>query len=231
VCAIGQSCGSQASWELELAAMLSQIGRVTIPVSVLAKERTGLSLTGPEQDVLNRVPEVGARLLEKIPRLENVATIVRYHQKHFNGSGFPPDSVAGDAIPMGARVLKVLSDLIAFESRGVSKEVAFQRMQEQTGTYDPDALATVSGGFDIRMGSPPENRLPPRPMRIEDLRTGHVLAQDMRTSDGSLIVAAETQLSPTLLEKLMNFKTLGTIDSTVLAHVESLRPGAREKAP
>ena len=55
-------------------------------------------------------------------------------------------------------------------------------------------------------------------MRIEDLRASHVLAQDIRTKDGSLIMAADTKLSPTILEKLVNFQTLGTIDGTILVH-------------
>ena len=218
--AFGQASSMKTVWELELAAMLSQIGRVTIPATLLAKERAGLSLTGPEMDVLNRVPEVGARLLEKIPRLENVVAFVRYQQKHFDGSGSPSDSVAAGAIPIGARILKVLGDLIAIETKSVSKAAAFQRLQERKGWYDPEVLAAASRCFDVWLGVPDEKRPPSEPMRIEDLRTSHVLAQDIRTKDGSLIMAADTKLSPTILEKLVNFKALGTIDGTILVHVE-----------
>ena len=218
--AFAQASSMKTVWELELAAMLSQIGRVTIPVTLLAKERAGLSLTGPERDVLNRVPEVGARLLEKIPRLENVAAIIRYQQKQFDGSGCPTDSVAAEDIPIGARILKVLGDLAAIEAKAVSKAGAFQRMQERKGWYDPDVLAAASRCFDVWLGIPDEKRPPPQLMRIEDLRASHVLAQDIRTKDGSLIMAADTKLSPTILEKLVNFQALGTIDGTILVHLE-----------
>ena len=218
--AFAQASSMKTVWELELAAMLSQIGRVTIPVTLLAKERAGLSLTGPERDVLNRVPEVGARLLEKIPRLENVAAIIRYQQKQFDGSGSPSDSVTAEDIPIGARILKVLGDLAAIEAKAVSKAGAFQRMQERKGWYDPDVLAAASRCFDVWLGIPDEKRPPPQPMRIEDLRASHVLAQDIRNKDGSLIMAADTKLSPTILEKLVNFQALGTIDGTILVHLE-----------
>src|SRR5436190_5003491 len=59
--AFTQSSNLNSSWELELAAMLSQIGRVTIPPTVVTKTRAGLSLTGPEKDVVCRIPDVGAR--------------------------------------------------------------------------------------------------------------------------------------------------------------------------
>ena len=218
--AFAQASSMKTVWELELAAMLSQIGRVTIPVTLLAKERAGLSLTGPETDVMSRVPEVGARLLEKIPRLENVAAFVRYQQKQYDGSGCPTDSVAAEDIPIGARILKVLGDLAAIEAKAVSKAGAFQRMQERKGWYDPDVLAAASRCFDVWLGIPDKKRPPPQLMRIEDLRTSHVLAQDIRTKDGSLIMAADTKLSPTILEKLVNFQALGTIDGTILVHLE-----------
>ncbi|HMJ92277.1 MAG TPA: HD domain-containing phosphohydrolase, partial [Candidatus Acidoferrum sp.] len=74
------------TWELELAAMLSHVGRVTLPPAVVMKESAGLSLTGPEREMFLRVPEVGAELLEQIPRLENVALLVRLQNKNFDGS-------------------------------------------------------------------------------------------------------------------------------------------------
>lgn len=223
-----QGSDFKSFWELELAAMLAQIGRVTIPATVLAKDRAGLSLTGPEKDILHRVPDVGARLLEKIPRLENVSAIIRYHQKHFDGSGFPFDSVAGDTIPIGARILKVLSDLTALEAKALSRSAAFQVMQERTGWYDPDVVAAALRSFDIWLGVSAENRRPPQPIRIADLRAGHVLAQDIQTQEGSLIVSNETILSSALVEKLMNFSTLKTIDGIVLVHLDEQRVPASE---
>jgi len=56
---------------------------------VLEKLRDGISLNGPEKDIANRIPEFGARLLENIPRLQNVANIVRCQEKHFEAPAFP----------------------------------------------------------------------------------------------------------------------------------------------
>lgn len=215
-----RSSNPNGSWEFELAAMLSQIGRVTIPPAVLEKDREGFTLTGPEKDMLNQIPEFGARLLENIPRLENVAAIVRYQQKHFDGSGCPVDSLTGHDIPLGARILKVLSDLSELEAKSISRAVAMQTMRDRVGWYDLKVLAAVSRWCDVALGDAPAGRSNPQPLKVEELRAGHILAQDLRMSDGLLIVAANTKLTTILLAKLLNFRKLNTIDHILLVHID-----------
>ena len=81
------------TWDLELAAMLSQIGCVTIPQLVLAKTRAGRPLAGAEADMVARIPQIGHDLLSHVPRLESAAAIVLYQNKNFDGTGFPSDKV------------------------------------------------------------------------------------------------------------------------------------------
>jgi flagellar biosynthetic protein FliS len=101
------------AWEIHLAVMLASIGYVTIPSETLVRSRAGQPLSAVEEQMLARLPETAARLLANMPRLEGVARIVHYHHKHFDGSGFPSDAAAGESIPIGSRLLKILSDMIA----------------------------------------------------------------------------------------------------------------------
>ena len=96
-----------------------------------------------------RLPELGARLLSRIPRLEPVARIVLYQGKHFDGSGFPDDRVAGQDIPIGSRILKVLDDLARLEIQGMPKHKALEEMNRRKGCYDPDVLAAAYKCFDV----------------------------------------------------------------------------------
>ena len=59
-------------WQYEIAAMLSQIGCITIPGDVLSKVFSGQELTEEEKEMYHSHPQAGAALLEKIPRLETV---------------------------------------------------------------------------------------------------------------------------------------------------------------
>ena len=117
-----------------------------------------------------------------------------------------------------SRAFRFHSPLIKPDVPVSGKAAAFQRMWERGGWYDPNVLAAASRCFEVWLGVADEKRPPPQPMRIDDRRSCPVLAQDIRTKDGNLILAADTKLSPTILEKLVNFQTLGTIDGTILVH-------------
>lgn len=211
------STGGNHSWELELAASLSQIGRVTIPSALVDRIRRGTPLLDAEIELANKVPDLGARLIEKIPRLEKVASLVRYQNKRFDGSGNPSDALAGEDLPIGARILKVLTDLIDLEVGLVPRAAAFQQMQERIGWYDLKVLAAVSRWCDIAISAPSRGK--PESVRINQLQAGHVLAENLRTRDGLMIVATNTTLTPMLLVKLNNFHALKTISDTLLVHI------------
>jgi response regulator RpfG family c-di-GMP phosphodiesterase len=92
--------GISSFWELEIAALLSQIAYVTIPAGIIQKDRTGVALNPTEKQILTRIPETGNKLLLNILRLESVARIVLYQNKYYDGSDFPQDAVTGDQIPL-----------------------------------------------------------------------------------------------------------------------------------
>lgn len=194
-------------WTLEMAAMLARVGCVAVPPPVLLKARSGLTLRPEEQEMLARVPQNGAELLGNIPRLETVSRIVQYCEQRFDGTGFPRDGVAGEDIPVGARILKVLSDLLELESRGASPAVAIAQMQARAGWYDPQVLDSVAVCFDVAPASTGRaSRMVE--VRLRDLHPGQELAAPITTADGNLIMAAGTTITPMALEKLRNFNEL-----------------------
>jgi response regulator RpfG family c-di-GMP phosphodiesterase len=203
-------------WELEMAAMLSPVGFVTIPVELLNKTRSNQSLSGQENDLLARVPEIGSNLLSNIPRLETVAQIVRYQTKNFDGSGFPADEVAGENIPIGSRILRVLSDLILMEDHKVPKDKALAQMQQCPGRYDPKVLEFVAAAFDIFVPAASHETRAALPYLLKDLRVGQVLTSDVLTRDGIKIVMAETPVTSVLLAKLRNFAALSGLQEPIL---------------
>jgi len=204
------------TWDLELAAMLSHIGCVTIPRAVLEKARASESLSGTEADMMARVPQIGHNLLSHIPRLESVAAVVLYQKKNFDGSGFPSDKLAGEEIPIGARILRVLQDLLTYEAARVSKTKALENMTRFPGRYDPRVLAAVTAVFDIRAEEAAPVQTQTRSVRIKELRIGNTLADAARTRDGMLIVPAGAQISPMLMERLRNFAQLSNLEEPMV---------------
>ena len=186
-------------WQVEVAAMLSQIGCVILPPAVLEKMNAGERLTDDEEGMVRRAPEMVEQVLSNIPRLEEVREILRYQDKHFDGSGAPNGTAGGDAIPWGGRALKLVLDLDRLESEGTSLFQACDTMRERTGWYDPailEVLAKVRGAQE----SSEVRELP-----VNSLRAGMVFAQDVRNRKGQLFVARGQEVTRGLVEKLKLF--------------------------
>jgi len=92
-----------------LAGRLHDIGKVALPDAVLQKAGP---LSAEEWKVVRTHPAVGAAILDAIPALRPVAPLVRGHHERWDGTGYP-DRLAGETIPLGARVLAVVD---AFEA-------------------------------------------------------------------------------------------------------------------
>lgn len=199
------------SWDLEAAALLAPIGSLTLPVAVLEKTRAGQLLSPAEQNLLDRLPEIGANLLSHIPRLEPVAHIVRYQAKHYDGRGFPGDNVAGEDIPIGARILKVLHDLALLEAHATDKPQALTIMRQRPGTYDPLVLDSAFACFDVYLQKTAAAANIIRPFALGELRVSQVLASDVHTTAGILVLSAGTELTSMVLHRLRNFAELNPI--------------------
>ena len=208
------SLNFENSWEFEMAAMLSQIGMVTIPAALIEKSRAGQELTKVEQDILARVPKTGADLLANIPRLESVARIVLYQQKHYDGSGFPVNVVRGEDIPIGARILKVLIDLLELEAQKMPKDAALKLMRQRMGWYDPRVLDATFACFDIYLPDI-SAKSQGQPVAVKDLRAGQIVLADIVAENGKTLVMARSRITPVLLVRLANLAKFSPIQEPI----------------
>ena len=209
------SLGVACRWEFEIAAMLSPVGYVTVPQSVMQRAKAGLTLTDPEANMLAHVPETGSRLIAKIPRLETVAEIVLYQSKNFDGTGLPQGGRAGEEIPVASRILHILGNLAQMESQGMSKAEALLAMQQQTGFYDPRVLDAAFKCFDAYLPHASATASLARAVHLSELHVGQVLRSDIETNDGTLLLLRGGKLTPVILEKIRNFSQLSGIKEPI----------------
>ena len=123
-------------------ALLHDIGKIGIPDAILLK-------AGPLDDgevaTMRGHPEIGHRILEGLPFMREAAQIVLCHEEQFNGKGYPA-GLAGEAIPLGARLFAVIDTLDAITSdrpyrRGLSFDHAKDEIQRCRGEqFDPIAV-------------------------------------------------------------------------------------------
>lgn len=196
-------------WQLESAALLSQIGCVTVPAELVARQASGAILSDDDFAEFSAHAEVGADLLMTIPRMENVAKCIRYQGKNFDGSGFPEDSLKGEDIPFGARLLKVVVDFDAGETSGLSATDALARLRQTPAKYDPAILSalekTVAQFSDLKIATVDINKL-------TDLM---VIAADVVTFDNVLLIAKGQETTLSTRRHLQNYKAKDQIGHTV----------------
>jgi putative nucleotidyltransferase with HDIG domain len=127
---------------LERGALLHDIGKIGISDAILHKPGP---LTEEEWKVMRQHPEIGARIVEGIPFLQETLTVVRYHQERWDGTGYPL-GMSGDEIPLLARIFSVADTFDALTSdrpyrQRVSTEEALQYIKEQSGAFfDPQIV-------------------------------------------------------------------------------------------
>jgi response regulator RpfG family c-di-GMP phosphodiesterase len=188
-------------WAVELAVQMSQLGAVTLPPAVAEKAAGGEPLTATEQAMVDRVPEVAEQLISPIPRLAPVAEAIRYAGKGYDGSGTPDDGTAGDRIPLGGRVLRLVQDYDTLVTQGASPTVALAALRSARRLYDPallDALGTAAAAAARAV----------RGVALGDLRSGMVLAAPVTSRSGVLLVNAGQEITIGLITRLRNFAEL-----------------------
>jgi response regulator RpfG family c-di-GMP phosphodiesterase len=216
---VAKALDIEDTWDLELAAMFCEIGRVTIPADTIVRQKSGAPLTDTEEEVLMRIPEIGYRLLSKIPRLESVAEMVLYQKKNYDGSGFPNEPVSGTEIPLGSRILRIIGDLNQLEAAGTKRDAAFAILNHREGRYDQVILDCAYTCL-----KPPETAKQPsensiRSVSVAELEAGQILVSDIETCGGALVVPAGNMISESLRERIWNFSRLQDIREPIKVKV------------
>jgi HD-GYP domain-containing protein (c-di-GMP phosphodiesterase class II) len=122
--------------------LLHDVGKIGTPDAILLKQAP---LTPEEWTIMRQHPVVGRQILAGVPHLAQAAQIVLYHEERFDGTGYP-QGIAGEAIPLWARLFAVIDTLDAITSdrsyrKGLSFDAAKEEIQRVSGSqFDPVAV-------------------------------------------------------------------------------------------
>jgi hypothetical protein len=201
---------------------------VTLPPEIVVKAREGALLSKNEEQLVEATPEIAARLLANIPRLEGVAKIARYQHKRFDGGGFPAGDVRGETIPFGARLLKILNDMLQLQAKGDSQSQALNELTARRGWYDPELLASLGVYFRLS-GDRPDSVAQTISMEANNLAVGMLLTSDVFTKDGTLILSAGHYINEMILERMQNFNLIYGIKEPIFVRVPKLSADPNNK--
>lgn len=132
--------------KLRTAGYLHDIGKLLVPISILNKK--GM-LNNNEFEIIKKHSLYSYLILRKYEVIEDICDIVKYHHENFDGSGYP-FGIAGENIPMGARIIKICDVYDALTSNRVyrnklNKKDALNIMDEEYSKYDPILLKLFKG--------------------------------------------------------------------------------------
>jgi HD-GYP domain-containing protein (c-di-GMP phosphodiesterase class II) len=135
---------------LELAALFHDIGKIGVPSEIIRKPGP---LTAAERREMNRHPEIGEQILAPVPFLDPIRSIVRSCHERWDGKGYP-DGLAGERIPLEARIVFVCDAFHAMTSdrpyrAALPEREAVRRLRLATGTqFDPAIVSAFVRALD-----------------------------------------------------------------------------------
>ncbi len=140
-CLLGEKIGlgSRQLKSLERGALLHDIGKIGVSDTILHKPG---KLTDDEWRIMRIHPDIGARIVEGIPFLQETLPVIRYHHERWDGSGYPV-GLKEDDIPVQARIFAVADVFDALTSsrtyrKKSSPDEAVRYLKEQSGSlFDP----------------------------------------------------------------------------------------------
>ncbi len=131
---------------LERGALLHDIGKIGISDTILHKPG---KLTDDEWKIMRVHPDIGARIVEGIPFLQETVSVIRYHHERWDGSGYPV-GLSGKEIPTQARIFAVADVFDALTSKRryrekSSPDEALEFMEENSGVlFDPAIVSALA---------------------------------------------------------------------------------------
>ncbi len=202
---------------IELAALLHDIGTVALPERL--RNAAFAELTNVEIYVIKQHPVFAQNIMENAEELAMPAQIVRSHLERLDGGGFP-DGLMDDQIPIGSRVLAVANayDEMVYRRRFTnevfnsdSEKTAFAigQIERQSGKgYDIAVVKVLNAAVErLRLRA-----LNVAMMRLDELKPGMMLAEDVKTAEGLLLLARGRQLTYAQISQMGRFYDLNLID-------------------
>ena len=197
-------------WQYEVAALMSQIGCITLPNETLAKVYAGLPLDAEEEAMYRSHPQTGARLLARIPRLDAVAAIIANQLTDYGD--FRDDTIDED-IALGAQILRIALDHDLLLYRGKRHQEALSEMRQDIGKYNPAVLDLLE---QTRFDRKEEQIMS---VDIDELRVGMIVERNIVSTNDVLIIPKGQEITWPILQGLRNFSRQVRVQEPLLVRI------------
>src|SRR5208282_5904940 len=200
--------GLGSPWKFEVAAMMSQLGCVTLDPDTLETVYAGGELSPDEKAQYINHPRVARDLLKNIPRMEAIASMIAYQNEELPADlGITARELAD--VRLGAQIIRAALTFDALLRKHHSRVDAAHYL---TKTCEGLDIKIIEAMVELQ---PEVAGKGARPLPIAELAFGLILEEDARTEKGLLVAAKGQEVTPPLLLKLKSFQGKGTIAGEV----------------
>lgn len=201
-----------AQQELFVAGLLHDIGQIGLSDEVLSKPVGRLSET--ELNLYRRHSVWGEQALMSQDDMYGVAALIRSHHERYDGLGFP-DGLAGDAISIAASILMVVEAFLDLQAGNLSQaklstSEARSMIARGRGTqFNPEVVDVF---LQVTLNAAPVAEAPAIMLKTTELMPGMVMARDLKTHDGIVLLSAEHVLTEKLIRLLQQRESRDDIE-------------------
>ena len=193
-------------WQYEVAAMLSQLGCVTLAPEIVDAVYRGDALSAAEQAQYDEHPRVASGLISKIPRLEPIAWMI----EHQNRPVIKDEEAEDGEVRRGAEILRLVLEYEQLTHRGMSRTESAHTLAQKNRQFSPKFFETLV------MLDPNAEESEIKKCKMDDLTPGMILQQEVRTRTGALLVSRGQEVTSMVIFKLKNSFGRGDIPGDVM---------------
>lgn len=187
---VARDSGHPSFWQLEAAAMLSQIGYISLPVDLVEKLYYGHKLTADEHALAAKAPAVAQTLLGHIPRLEPVLELLALSQK--------PTGLSTDGLTtLGGNILRLVLEYDTQLARGNATPL---QSIEATNRHDRTLIAHLAAAVGAASAKEETSEI-----AVGKVRVGMIVLDDLRNHKGVLLVPKGFEVTGAFIERIRNF--------------------------
>jgi FixJ family two-component response regulator len=194
-------------WQYEVAAMLSQLGCVTLAPETIEAVYRGEALSADELAQYEAHPSVAYTLLSKIPRLEPIAWMIEQQNRR---TPTADDSKVPD-MRLGAEILRLVLAYEQLIHKGASRNEAAHTLAMQNKNFSPAFFQTL-----VTL-DPNAEEGETQKYQIENLTPSMIVQEEVHTLSGTLVVSKGQEVTPTVIFKLKNLLARGAVSNNVSA--------------
>lgn len=183
-------------WEVEISALLSQIGALIMPADILQQYTESTEMNDKDAAVVRLIPQYSSDILKNIPRLESIAEAILYQDYDYDPINKSSQTIHGADLPVISRILKIVKDYYHFYDAHLDNDKAYSLLLTNKHAYDPFIFEKIIKIINN------DNGKKKKIVSINELKPNMVIADTIYSENDMVLITKGRELSEVVIMKL-----------------------------